>query len=243
LGSAFVAAKLYRTKLYRCYPIFFLYLILRIPNSLWQVFVSPKSGLYQKIWIITDPAFVILYVLLVAEVYRLALKNYQGISSLSRWAVYVISAIAVSLSALSLLPKMTPAIPQQTKIMGYIIAIERGANSSLAIFLILLVLFLGLFPIKLNRNVRTHALIYPIFFLSNSILLLMHSLWGMKMASELNTVMLAVSVAAVIGWLILLSPAGEEAPGVISPLSSDYEQRLLSGLERLNATLLKVSRH
>jgi hypothetical protein len=240
LGSATAAIKLYYCGLHRLYPFFFLYLVLHIPNTIWPLFLSRTSYTYQKVWIVTDPVFLILYVMLVIELYRLVLNKYRGLYTLGRWAVYGISAISVAISAISLIPKLTPELPQSTKVMGYVFALERGVNTSLAIFLILLLLFLSLFPIKLSRNVRVHALVYPLFFLSNTFALLLRGLWGLKRATELNIAMLAVSVVALATWTLLLSPAGEEVPGVISPMPKAYEQRLLERLNSLNATLLRA---
>jgi hypothetical protein len=238
-GSALTATKLYRNGLYRLYPVFFVYLVLRVPNTIWPLFFPPSSGAYQKIWMLTDPPFLILYILLAVELYRLVLGKYKGLYTLGRRAVYFFSIVSVTLSALSLIPRITPSMPQRTRFMGYVFALERGVNTSLGIFLILLIIFLSLFPIRLSRNVRVHALVYPIFFLSNTFVLLMRSLWGLRMQDEFNTLMLAVSVAAVCAWLFLLSPAGESVPGVISPLPKGLEDRLLGRLEALNTVLLR----
>ena len=49
--------------------------------------------------------------------------------------------------------------------MFYVLATERGIETALAIFIILMLCFLSFFPVKLSRNVRVHALVFSIFFL------------------------------------------------------------------------------
>src|SRR5262249_51364512 len=103
--------------------------------------------------------------------------------------------------------------------------------------------FLSYFPIKLNRNVRVYAVVYPIFFFSSSLVVLMKSLFGMRMIQDLSTSLSILSVLSVLAWLLLLSPAGEEVPATLSPMPKNYEERLLTQLDALNATMLRVSRH
>src|ERR1019366_2711088 len=44
LGSVLMVLKLYRTGLYRRYPIFFAFFIFRIPNSIWPSFPGERSS-------------------------------------------------------------------------------------------------------------------------------------------------------------------------------------------------------
>jgi len=243
LGSILTAVRLFRTGLYRRYPFFFLYFVLRIPNSLWPLFLDTSSNTYLHVWVFTEPVFVVLYVLMVFELYRLVLEKYEGLYTLGRWAMYLFGTISLGVSALTLIPRIRPTAPQSSKILGYFFAIERGVDFSLAIFLILLLFFLALFPVKLSRNVRVHAIIYPVFFLSNTLALLMRGLFGMQHVDQFNAVFSVVSVAAMIAWLVLLSPEGEEAPAHTQVSAGhDFESRALIHLSSLNATMLRVSR-
>jgi hypothetical protein len=240
LGSAFLAYKLYRTGLYRRYPIFFAYFVFRVPSSIWPLLLDTSSAAYQKLWICTDPIVIVFYILLVRELYRLVLEKYKGLYTLGRWAMYVSMTVAVIISGLSLIPRIRPSMPQRSKVMFYVFATERGVNTALVIFIVLLLLFLSRYPVRLSRNVRIYAILYSIFFLSNTLSLLMRSLFGLQMAGAFNVIHLAVSAACVVAWLILLSPQGADtrsAPVVLGPL---YEHRLLTQLDSMNAALLNV---
>src|SRR5450759_3938982 len=82
LGSFLMALKLYRTGLYRRYPIFFAFFIFRIPDSIWPLFLEVSSPLYQKVWVLTEPIEFGFYVLMVLELYKLVLEKYKGLYSL-----------------------------------------------------------------------------------------------------------------------------------------------------------------
>ena len=132
-------------------------------------------------------------------------------------------------------------MPQRSKIMFYVLATERGIQTGLAIFIILILCFLSLFPVKLSRNVRMHALIFSIFFLSNTFVVLMRSLFGLRMADEVNTILLGITAASVVAWLTLLRVAGEDSGLAPAPLGPEHESRLLVHLDSLNAALLRSS--
>ena len=241
VGSVLMVLKLYRTGLYRRYPIFFAFFIFRIPDSIWPLFLEVSSPLYQKVWVLTEPIEFGFYVLMVLELYKLVLEKYKGLYSLGRWALYLSLAISVSISAISLLPRIKPTMPQSSRIMLYVLATERGIQTGLAIFIVLILCFLSLFPVKLSRNVRVHALVFSIFFLSHTFMLLMRSLFGLLLVYEVNAILLCITAASVVAWLTLLRATGEEtqsAPAVYGP---EEESRLLMHLDSLNATLLRAS--
>src|ERR1017187_10316567 len=241
LGSLLMVLKLYRTGLYHHYPIFFAFFIFRIPNSIWPLFLVVSSNLYLHVWVLTEPIGLGFYVLMVVELYKLVLEKYKGLYTLGRWALYVSLAISVTISAISLMPRITPSLPQQSKIIFYVLAAERGIQTGLALFIILILCFLSLFPVKLSRNVRVHALVFSIFFLSNTFMVLMRSLFGKHLADEVNTVLLAITAASVVAWLTLLRATGEDTLRVPAQYGQEEESRLLMHLDSLNAALLRAS--
>src|SRR6478672_2962598 len=89
VASLLMVVQLYRTRLYRSYPVFFAYFIFRIPNGIWPLFLKVSSNLYQQIWILTEPIVLAFYVLMVIELYKLVMGRYKGLYSLGRWALYV----------------------------------------------------------------------------------------------------------------------------------------------------------
>ena len=242
LGSVLMALMLYRTGLYRRYPIFFAFFIFRIPNGLWPLFLDVSSPRYQQVWVLTEPIGLGFYIFMVVELYKLVLEKYKGLYTLGRWALYISLAISVSISAISLMPRIQPSLPQQSKVMFYMLATERGVHTGLALFIVLILCFLSLFPVKLSRNVRVHALVFSIFFLSSTFMLLMRSLFGLHLADTVNTVLMGITAASIVAWLTLLRAAGEDTQSAPAAYGRAEESRLLMHLDSLNAALLRAGR-
>jgi hypothetical protein len=241
LGSAATAAKLFTSGLYKKYPFFFAYFVFRVPNGIWPLLFNLRSDAYFYAYMCTLPIVITFYVLLVLELYRLVLAPYKGLQSVGRWAMSASLVGAVTISILTLIPKFTPTMPQRSKMVGVVLFTERGVSTALALFIILLLALLSRYPIHLRRNVRIHAVIYSIFFLSGGAVLLSRAVLGLKAADAINMGNIVVNLGCVFSWLVLLSPAGEEI-AARKPVASEHERRLMLQLEGLNTALLRVSR-
>ena len=241
IGSGLVALKLFLSGLHRRYRILFAYLICRVPYIGCSLFLDVNSSFYQKFFIVTELLFWPFYILLVLELYRLVLEQYKGVYTLGRWAMYSATAVSVTISLLSLLPRITPAMPQRSRIIGYIYATERGIDFSLAIFILLILFLLSRFPVPLSRNVAVHAVVYSIFFLSNTLGLLLHSAFGLQLKNEVNMFLMGTSSACVVAWLVLLNAKGEEVRVTTLRFGRADQERILLQLNALNDTLLKAS--
>jgi hypothetical protein len=242
LGASLTGVKLFRSGLYRRYRFFFVYLVSLVPYGMCVLVLDQHSGLYQKFWTITTPLFWLLYVLVVFELCGLILEKHKGLYTLGRWAMYLGIAVAVTLSLLSLLPHITPAMPQRTRIMGYVYATERGVDFSLAIFILLILFFLSRYPVPLSRNVVVHSVVFSLFFLSNSIGLLLHSVFGLQLIHEVDMLFTGTSSACMVAWLVLLNAKGEEVRLSTLHFGRGDEERILLQLDALNDTLLRASR-
>ena len=243
LGSILMVLKLYRTGLHHRYPVFFAFFLFRIPNSIWPIFLPTSAKLYFYLWVCTGPIVLAFYVLMVVELYKSVLERYRGLYSLGRWMMYVSVAISVTISALSLLPTIKPALPQRSKIMIYSMATERGVDTALAIFILLMLCFLSFFPLRLARNVRVHALVFSVFFLSNTFVLLMRSNFGKRFTESVNTTIICVTAASVVAWLTLLRTTGEDSrQAAVASVGPEYESRLMAHLDSINDALLKTVR-
>lgn len=242
VGSVLTTLRLFVTGLYKQYPIFFCYFITRIVNSVWPLLLSNRSVTYFWFYICTFPIVLAFYFLLVVELYRLVLKDYRGLQTVGRWAMYVSAFGSAVISILSLIPSIKPTLPYKSRVIYYVLAGERGIDLALLIFIILLLAILSRYPIQLRRNVRVHAVVCSIFFFSNTMEALARALLGLKLGDALNTAKLVVTLGSVLAWLILLSPAGEKVAERKPATDPEHERRLMTQLEGLNVALLRVSR-
>jgi len=242
VGSLLTTIKLSVSGLYKNYPIFFCYLISRIVNSLWPLLLNNRSTTYFWFYVCTFPIVLGFYVLLVLELYRLVLKDYRGLQTVGRWAMYASVIGSAIISILSLIPRIQASMPYKSRVIRYILAGERGIDLALLVFIILLLAILSRYPIQLRRNVRIHAIVYSIFFFSNTMEALARTVLGLKLGDTLNTINAVVSLCSMLSWLILLSPAGEKMGERKPAADSEHERRLMIQLEGLNLALLRVSR-
>jgi len=242
LGSALTALKLYTTGLYKKYPVFFFYFVFRIPNNLSPLVLDFRSNTYFFVYLATLPIMLLFYVLMVRELYRLVLEDYRGLQTAGRWAMYISLVCAVAISIATVIPKIRPSMPQRSKVMGYVMVSERGTQTALALFILVLLFLLSRYPIRLSRNVRVHAVIYSVFFLSGTITILARTVLGLKSMDTWNLVSSAINLACVSAWLILLSPVGEKVGERKIGAKGENERRLLLQLEGINAALLRISR-
>jgi len=243
-GCFFTSVKLVYSGLYKRYRALFAYLVFRFfyTAALLFVFQSTRSASYQWFWILTEPIIWLFYVLVVIELYSLVLERHRGLYTLGRWVLYCGLTVAVLISGLTLLPQLNGGIAQSSRLMPYYLAIERGVDFSLLIFLLLILVWLTRYPVPLSRNVLIHSLAYSILFLSNTAGLLMRVIFGFNLSVAVSTFFLGIGAACILIWLVFLTPTGEEVRVSLPGFGPEHEERILCQLEALNNTLLKVSR-
>jgi hypothetical protein len=155
--------------------------------------------------------------------------------------MYLALIVSVTISFAPLLPKIKPSTPLYSRTLGYSFATERGVYFSLALFILLILLFLSRYPIRLSRNVLVHSALYSIYFLCGSLGILMRTIFGNRIRDEVNMFLTGMSSACVLAWFFLLTRRGEKSQTSLPLFGPEQERRALEQLEALNATLLKVS--
>ncbi len=247
LGTALVAAKLLQTGLFRRYPYFFAYLLINTPCYAALVFIPVSSDYYFYLWVAINPIAWFFYIAVVFELYRLILERHKGLYSVGQWAMYVGIIVSVVISALALLPHITPQLPQQARNgelsrVLYFMAAERAVDFSLTIFLLLMMILLAWYAVPLSRNVVAHAVVYTVYFLSTALAMLLRTLFGLKNSELMVNGTAAVSCICLFAWFFLLSKKGEEARVRQPWIGKEQEQRILSQLDAMNAALLRTAR-
>jgi hypothetical protein len=86
-----------------------------------------------------------------------------------------------------------------------------------------------------------HAVVFSLFFLSNTFGLLLHSVFGLHLKNEVDMLLMGTSSACVVAWLILLNAKGEEVQVRTLQFGRGDEERILLQLDSLNRTLLRAS--
>ncbi len=244
-GSFLTCLRLYKTGLFRRYRWFFSYFLFRIPNTIWTLLFPVNSTVYLILWVATEPITWIFHAAVLLELYRLVLEKYQGLYTLGRWSMLVGMTVSVGISLSSFILKMKSVA--QSKTMFWYLALERGWMLALAIFLLCMMGFLALYTIPISRNIRTHARVYTVFFISNYLFFLLQSVFGMHSAFGIrafywtNVAAEAITTTCVFAWFFLLSTQGEEVTTSTPLMGPEQERRALQQLDAINATLLRVT--
>ncbi|HLK62027.1 MAG TPA: hypothetical protein VKU19_01210 [Bryobacteraceae bacterium] len=239
VGLLLLAVRLYQTRLNKRYPVFFAYVLFRLPMAVLVLSLPLSSNTYFYFWVFTEPFVWLFYVWVVLELFRLSLSRHRGLYTLGKWAMYVGMVISVFISILLVLPKMKPT--PDSRLVGYMMGADRGITLSLAIFVILMLFLLTRYPVPLSRNVVLHVTLYTVFFLSNTLTVLAQSVFGLHLYMPIDLGLLGISTICVMAWLCFLAPEGEDVRVNIPHLAPENEQRLLGHLDALNATLLKAA--
>jgi hypothetical protein len=242
LASALVIGRLYWLGLYRIYRFFFASLVIALLRSAALFPFGTRSWTYYRIWASTEPILWLSYILVVFELYSLVLKKYRGIFTVGRIFFFVAAAASAIISAVTLFPTMTGALAAH-RLRYYYALIERGIETSLAVFLILLLALVTWFPVPLSRNLLIHCSVYSVYFFASNVINLFWHIGGTDASYWINMARFTLALGCYFCWAFLLSRSGEDRTASLhlgrSPLE---EKRLLGQLEGLNATLLRTAR-
>jgi hypothetical protein len=197
---------------------------------------------YGYAWVATAPLFWLAYILVVLELYSLVLRDYPGIASLGRWVLIAGLVVSVGLSGLSLKIDLSNA-GELYRLILYTTSIERGVMTSLAIFLLVIALFLMWFPVPLSRNVMMHSMVCALYFLGSTMGLLVRNVTGHGVTMAVNVAMSALDLTCLVLWAVLLTRAGEASTRLIrNNWRPEQQERLLEQLSSVNAVLLRAAR-
>src|SRR2546423_4072888 len=94
IATALLIFRLYSLGLYRTYRFFLASMALGLVRSLALFPFSTRSGVYYQIWAWTQPILWLSWVLVVFELYTLALRRYRGIYTMSQF--FFFAAVATS---------------------------------------------------------------------------------------------------------------------------------------------------
>jgi len=225
--------RLWSARLQRIYPFFFGYLTADLFRTLILSAIPFRGPAYPYVWVATEGIIVCCYVLIVIELYRVVLRDLPGIATISRR--YITGTVVVATLATLLVLRL------EEKPKNYVstsLVIERVIVFSLVLFILLVSVFLAYYPIRLNRNVASYSIGYAVFFLIKATALFVRTL-GHYVTPQISTILLIVSSACLLFWILMLNKQGEIRTVVIGhKWKSDDEARILSKLKDINAYLV-----
>jgi hypothetical protein len=240
LAYLLVLIRIFSSGLHKTYFWFTIYICYESVRLALVWFMPYGTNLYAYTYFLTQPITWCLYLLVILELYHLALKNHAGIATFARRALMVALAGSTLLSAVTF--AFEAQQPDFNPIRTYLL-IERMILSSLLILLLLFTAFLGYFPVPVNRNTVAHTRIFACYFLLRTILLIFRNLITGEAIYGVNLVLSLLATACLTSWALLLSRAGEEISTSTSYRSDpEAEERLIAQLDAINRTLLSSAK-
>lgn len=221
--------------------IFWFYLLFHSLRSLALLVIPQGRTWYGHVYVATEPILWLFYVLIVIELYSDALEDFGGISALSRWVLTGLVVVSLIISLSSLIPDLSGSHP--FPIIQIVTAAGRAVCTSLALFLLGTTAFFLSYPIPLSRNTIIHSAICSVYFLTGAAGYFVHNVVGAGSWMLVNFILVSITGATLLAWIVLLRPEGERIIVQHRPQwSPETEEQLLNRLNALNSVLARSLR-
>ena len=193
------------------------------------------SRIYRDVYFFSEPITWILAVAMIQEMYRQVFQRYPAISRLGRWSTYgcAISAVAVCTFMLS----VTPAHQLTTSVIQtYTVFWEMCTLFTLGVFVLLMILIVGRYPLRLDPNLIRNIAILSIYLFGTALILgILQSDRGQAARIRAFAVIGLQAGCAMLWGVLMRKPAPVEL--VREPLADEQAARLLRQLGQLNDVL------
>jgi hypothetical protein len=240
--TAAVLVKLWSSGLVRIYKLFTCYLAADFLSSLAALYLPYDTDLYGYAYFSSQTLKIVIASLALVEIYSFALERTPALAAFGRSTVgYLLAAAAVIPLVVAFADRSPSAHPG---FRAYLL-FEQTMHATIAIFLILISVFMAWFPLQLRRNVIVYVIGFIVWSLSRSTgLHLVIGRSGNKWVSALvNMILMAVTIACLLFWLIGLRKEGEGRTAVVGHLWNRAEaERLTRQLDAINDSLDRMRR-
>ena len=189
-----------------------------------------------------ESANVALSVLVVLELYQLALAGQPALAGFGRKTV----AYALALAGLIAVGGVTldaTVPPGQPRFRHYFFTAERTMDFTILIFLLFITAFMLWFPVKIRRNIALYMGGFAVFYFSRTFGLLMINILPPASLKVITNVLMSCSVCCLLAWLFGLRRETEDTTTIVghrwNPAAMEH---LKAQLDAINVTLVRFGR-
>jgi hypothetical protein len=237
-----LALKLLLSGLFRSHSALLVYCLVSIVRLVGATFFRAGTNYYAYWWMATEVFSWLIYVVLVLDVQGRLFDQFPGLATFSRRFVQASVILAVGLSLVLALPEFGRT-EKPFPVLAAFLAVQRAVLTSLVIFLLLQVAALVVLRLPLRSNTVAHTVIFFFYFLFKAWLNLLLDVVGFHVSSTLSTILLTLSSACVVGWIILLTPRGEAVRVRVGhQWDPERGEQLVEHLASINASLSRSGR-
>jgi hypothetical protein len=236
-NAAMLLALLWRN-LAGLYRLLFLYFLVDLLQS---VLGLSWPGFSFQIYAATQPIKWILSFWFVLELYGSALGPQPALAKFARGTVGTLLAVSAAISLTSIFLGHPKSLDTDWVVTAFN-RFDRTADSTVAIFLLLVSGFLLWYPVKVRRNVASYITGFILYFFTRWALLLLNDIWP-QYHYQVSAGLLGMAFACMAFWVLMMRPEGETALTVTGHRWNPAEaERLTLQLDTLNARLARLMR-
>ena len=240
--TAAVLVKLCWTGLVKTYKLFFCYLAADFLSSIGALTIPYDTKMYGNFYFASQTLKIVLSAFVLVEIYALALAGTPALARFGRNMVSYILAAAALVPVVGVL--VDHAKSRHPYLRGFFL-FEQTMDGTMALFLIIISLFMAWFPVRMRRNVIVYIGGFIVWSLSRSALVHIVNQWsGNKQVSLIaNSVEMCIVIGCLSVWLLELRREGERRTAVVGHLWNRGEaDRLKEQLEAINNGLERMRR-
>lgn len=240
--TAAVLVKLWSNGLVRIYKLFFCYLVVDLFSSIAALLIPYNTKTYGEVYFSTQTFKILIGAFMLAEMYGLALEGRAALAQFVRNSVGYILAAAALIPVIAVFLDRSPAA---SPVMRTYSLFEQTMDATMAIFLILILIFMAWFPVQMRRNVIVYIGGFIVWSLSRSAALHLVRQWsGNKYLSMVvNSIEMYIILGCLLAWLLGLRREGETRTAIVGHLWNRGEVEHLTGqLDAINNSLERLRR-
>jgi hypothetical protein len=229
------------TRLMPVYRWFSLYLFADTLQQVLRLVFLRNRDRSAEIYMEGTTLKMLLGILVVLELYGLALAGQPALSRFGRNTVGYVLAAAGTLAAASTWLIDRPVPPRQSPTLYHFFSFERTMDVWLFIFLLIVTAFMTWFPVRLKRNVSCYIGGFVIYFCARSVGLFLQNFLAHESTPALGNAMLTVSFVCLLAWTLVLNRQGEETTVIVGHRWNPGEmQHLTDQLDAINQSLSRL---
>jgi hypothetical protein len=242
--TAAVLVKLWSSGLSKIYKLLFCYLLSDFLSSIGGIVIPFRTKAYGDFYFSAQTLKIVIAAFMLAEMYGRALERTPALAEFLRRTVGYVLAAAGAIPLISLWVDHSASSIAHPYLRAFF-AFERTMDATMAIFLILISIFVAWFPVRLRRNAIVYIGGFIVWALSRSAYIYFISHWFNNKYAKLatNMVDMCIELGCLSLWLFGLRPEGEARTTVVGHLWNREEaERLTEQLAAINDSLERMRR-
>ncbi len=242
--TAVVLVKLCVTGLVKIYKLLFCYLAVDFLTTIVGLLIPHNTTAYGNYYFAAQTVKIVVAAFVLMEIYALALEATPALAQFGRNSVgYIIAGAAVFPFALLWFDRSV--YTGRHPFIRAFLLFEQTTDGTMAVFLILISIFIAWFPVRLRRNVLVYMSGFIVWALSRSAAMhfINQQYTNARVRDAFDIVQLCIETGCLLLWLIGLRRQGEARTAVVGHLWNRQEaERLTEQLNAINDGIARLRR-